>query len=38
MSCNSTSASAGEATHVPLAEQRRLFVARWRSLIGELAS
>jgi len=24
--------------HVPLAEQRRLFLARWRSLLGELAA
>ncbi len=27
----------GEA-HVPLAEQRRLFLTRWRSLIDELAA
>jgi hypothetical protein len=27
----------GEA-HVSLAEQRRLFLARWRSLIAELAA
>ena len=27
----------GEA-HVPLAEQRRLFVIRWRSLISEIAA